>query len=122
MAHPTRDCGHQSHRAAMLAIITCMFAANVAHAQIAVRGETVYTMAGSPIKDGVVVVQGGKIIAVGPAATTPIPPGMKVLTARVVTPGLIDAHSTVGLSGILNIKHDQDQLELDVEDTARATT
>ncbi|MEO1086616.1 MAG: amidohydrolase family protein, partial [Acidobacteriota bacterium] len=29
----------------------------------------------------------------------------------VVTPGLIDAHSTVGLSGYLNQRHDQDQLE-----------
>ncbi len=28
-----------------------------------------------------------------------------------VTPGLVDAHTTVGFSGIFNIKHDQDQLE-----------
>jgi imidazolonepropionase-like amidohydrolase len=34
-----------------------------------------------------------------------------VLEAAVVTPGLIDAHGTVGFSGILNIDHDQDQLE-----------
>ena len=34
-----------------------------------------------------------------------------MLKAAVVTPGLIDAHATVGLSGILNQPHDQDQLE-----------
>jgi imidazolonepropionase-like amidohydrolase len=34
-----------------------------------------------------------------------------VLSAEVVTPGLIDAHSVGGLSGIYNQKHDQDQLE-----------
>lgn len=80
-------------------------------AQVAVRGKRVYTMAGPMIENGVVVVRDGKVAAVGPAASTPIPDGFKVLEAAVVTPGLIDAHSTVGLSGIYNIPHDQDQLE-----------
>lgn len=78
---------------------------------IAVRGETVHTMAGPSIADGVVIIEGGKIQRVGPAASTPIPAGMRVLRARVVTPGLVDAHSTVGLSGALNQAHDQDQVE-----------
>jgi len=59
----------------------------------------------------VVLVRDGKVAAVGPAASTPIPDGFKVLEGAVVTPGLIDAHSTVGLSGIYNIPHDQDQIE-----------
>jgi imidazolonepropionase-like amidohydrolase len=80
-------------------------------AQIAVRGNTVYTMAGPPIKNGVVVIRDGRIIAIGTADTIRIPEGYKVLKAKVVTPGLIDAHSTVGLSGIYNVAHDQDQLE-----------
>lgn len=78
---------------------------------LAVKGETVYTMAGAPVRDAVVIIREGKIERVGPAASTPIPAGMKTLTAKVVTPGLIDAHSTVGLSGVLNQNHDQDQLE-----------
>jgi imidazolonepropionase-like amidohydrolase len=78
---------------------------------LAVRGETVHTMAGAPIRDGVVIVRDGRIERVGPAASTPVPAGMKTLRAKVVTPGLIDAHSTVGLSGALNQPHDQDQLE-----------
>ena len=35
-----------------------------------------------------------------------------MLTAKVVTPGLVDAHSVVGLAGALNQPHDQMQLEL----------
>jgi hypothetical protein len=79
--------------------------------QIAIRGETVYTMAGPPVKNGVVVVEGGKIVAVGPADQIVVPPNAEVLEAKVVTPGLIDAHATAGLTGILNQSQDQDQLD-----------
>lgn len=82
-----------------------------ANAQVAVRGQTVYTLTGPPITDGVVLIQGSRIETVGSGATTTVPAGYKLLTARVVTPGLIDAHSTVGVSGILNQKQDQDQLD-----------
>ncbi|GJM26687.1 MAG: amidohydrolase [Phycisphaerae bacterium] len=94
--------------AALLATFTF---AGVAFAQVAVRAKTIYTMDGEPITNGVVVVRDGKIAAVGPAASVTIPEGMKVLDAEVVTPGLIDTHATVGLTGILNQKQDQDQLE-----------
>lgn len=80
-------------------------------AQLAVKGKTVYTMAGDPVSNGVVLVNNGKIENVGPEADISIPQDYKVLSAEVVTPGLIDAHSVVGLSGIYNQKHDQDQLE-----------
>jgi imidazolonepropionase-like amidohydrolase len=81
------------------------------NAQVAVRGQTVYTLTGPPITDGVVLIKGSQIETVGSAATTTVPAGYKLLTARVVTPGLIDGHSTVGVSGILNQKQDQDQLD-----------
>jgi imidazolonepropionase-like amidohydrolase len=84
---------------------------STAAATLAVRGETVHTMAGEAITDGVVIVRDGKISAVGSASSTPIPSGAEVLEAAVVTPGLIDAHSVVGLAGYLNQDHDQDQLE-----------
>ena len=77
----------------------------------AVLGGTVVTMAGAPIADGGVLVRDGKIEKVGPAAELAIPADFPVVRAAVVTPGLIDAHATVGLSGLLNIPHDQDQLE-----------
>jgi imidazolonepropionase-like amidohydrolase len=60
----------------------------------------------------VILVEDGKIVQVGPRALFNLPPQMPVLTAAVVTPGLIDAHSVVGLSGALNVKQDQDQDEV----------
>jgi imidazolonepropionase-like amidohydrolase len=86
-------------------------ASPLAAQQVAVRGETVYTMAGAPISDGVVLIKDGKIERVGPASQVRIPEGYRTLTAKVVTPGLVDAHSTVGLAGALNQPHDQDQLD-----------
>jgi len=78
---------------------------------LAVTGDTVYTMAGAPIKHGVVLVHDGHISAVGSADTVKIPAGARVLSAAVVTPGLVDAHATVGLSGLLNQPQDQDMWE-----------
>jgi imidazolonepropionase-like amidohydrolase len=88
-----------------------VFLAGPAFGQVAVRGETVYTMAGAPLKDGIVLVKDGKIERVGKAGEVTIPSGYKTLEAKVVTPGLIDAHSVIGLSGYLNQPHDQEQLE-----------
>lgn len=80
-------------------------------AQIAVKADTLYTMNGSAITDGVVLVQNGKIETAGSATDIQIPGDYEVHEAVVVTPGLIDAHSVVGLSGIYNQDSDQDQLE-----------
>ena len=93
------------------AAVFSLLASTAAAGDVAVRGETVYTMAGPPIADGVVIVRNGKIERVGPAASVTIPAGMRVLQARVVTPGLVDAHTVVGLTGYLNQPHDQDQVE-----------
>lgn len=78
---------------------------------VAIHGETIYTLAGAPIRDGIVLVRDGKIAYVGPAAGMAYTADHRVVRAKVVTPGLIDAHATVGLSGILNQPQDQDMLE-----------
>lgn len=93
-----------------LVVMLCVFASTVS-AQIAVRGETVHTMNGAPITDGIVLIRGGKIERVGAASSVQIPNGYRTINAKVVTPGLIDAHTVVGLSGYLNQPNDQDQLE-----------
>jgi imidazolonepropionase-like amidohydrolase len=92
-------------------LFVCLALSQSAFAQVAIRGETVHTMAGPAIKNGVILIRDGKIAAIGSGDAITIPDGVRVLTAKVVTPGLIDAHSTVGLTGIFNIPHDQDQLE-----------
>lgn len=81
-------------------------------AQVAVKGETIWTMAGENITNGVVLIgANGKIEAVGTAAQVKIPANYKVVSAKVVTPGLIDAHSVIGLNGYLNQTHDQMALD-----------
>lgn len=78
---------------------------------VAVYGDVVHTMAGPPIEQGVVVIDGGRITLVGAAVDIPVPPAARVVRGRVVTPGLIDAHTVVGLTGYLNQEQDQDQLD-----------
>jgi len=68
-------------------------------------------MAGESISNGVVLIKAGKIEAVGPASSISIPTGYRVINANFVTPGLIDAHSVVGLNGYLNQPHDQMALD-----------
>jgi imidazolonepropionase-like amidohydrolase len=95
--------------AALVLLITA--AAQPAFSQIAVRGETVHTMTGPPITNGVILIRDGKVERVGPASQLQPPADYRVLSAKVVTPGLIDAHTVIGLSGYLNQPHDQMQLE-----------
>lgn len=93
----------------ILILVSFLSASAFAKAQVAIKGETVYTVSGSPIQNGVILVKNGKIENVG--ANLSIPLGYKVYEAKVVTPGLIDARSMVGISGAMNIPVDQGQLE-----------
>jgi imidazolonepropionase-like amidohydrolase len=72
----------------------------------------VHPVASPPITDAAIVVEDGKIAYVGPRKDAKAPEGATILTAREVTPGLIDAHTVVGISGKFNIPADQDQDEL----------
>ncbi len=67
-----------------------------------------HTVAKPTIVDGAVHVKDGKIVFAGPRVDLQIPPGVPVLTAANVTPGLIDAATIVPLSGEYNIPADQD--------------
>ncbi|MDX1385633.1 MAG: hypothetical protein R3190_18415, partial [Thermoanaerobaculia bacterium] len=58
--------GTRRRRVAAAALVGAAGLASAALAQIAVRGETVYTMAGEPIADGLVVAEQGRIRYVGP--------------------------------------------------------
>jgi imidazolonepropionase-like amidohydrolase len=78
-------------------------------AQIAIKAEMIYPVSGAPIRNGIVLVKNGKIESIGTNIT--IPPAYKVYETKVLTPGLVDARSVVGVSGALNIPTDQDQLE-----------
>lgn len=64
----------------------------------AFRGATIYPVSGPRIDNGVLLVQGGKIVAVGPADQLRIPAGAVVHDAagKVILPGLVDTHSHIG--------------------------
>jgi len=76
---------------------------------LAVRGEIVHTMNGAPLQGGVVLIREGRIRSVSKGGK--VPDGYRLLEAKVVTPGLIDAHSVIGFSGVLNQNHDQEQVD-----------
>ena len=62
------------------------------------RGATLYPIAGPPIENGVLVVQNGKITAVGDTASVDVPEGAveEDASGKVILPGLVDTHSHIG--------------------------
>lgn len=63
--------------------------------RMALTGARIITMNGDQvIENGVIVVNGNRIEAIGPAASTPVPAGVPVMdmTGKTIMPGLIDAH------------------------------
>jgi len=96
----------------LVLMLSCLLLAPwAAAADLAVFAERLHTQAGAPLDKGVVLIRGGKIAAVGRQGEVALPAGIRTLQAAVVTPGLIDARTVVGLSGYMNQPHDQDQLE-----------
>jgi imidazolonepropionase-like amidohydrolase len=65
---------------------------------VAFTGARVIPISGPDIANGAVIIQNGKIAAVGSAATTPIPPNAVRIDVRgkVLMPGLVDSHSHIG--------------------------
>jgi hypothetical protein len=67
----------------------------VAEGSFALFGVRVVSGAGAPLDDATVVVRDGRIAAVGPKGSTPVPPGIRVMPAAglTVVPGLWDMHA-----------------------------
>jgi Tol biopolymer transport system component/imidazolonepropionase-like amidohydrolase len=75
---------------------------------IALTGARIITMAGARpgapmpqtavIEDGTIVIDGNRIVALGPAASTSVPAGAQRIDAagRTIMPGIIDVHAHVG--------------------------
>lgn len=64
---------------------------------LALKGAKVHTAAGPPIEEAVILIENGKIVAVGKDVA--IPAGAKVVdvTGKEIIPGLIDEHSHIGV-------------------------
>lgn len=64
---------------------------------VAYAGARILTVAGEPIDNGILIVENGKIIAVGPRDATSLPKGTEVIELKgVIIPGLVDTHSHIG--------------------------
>lgn len=75
---------------------------------VAIYGEKVWTgTSQGTISDGVVVIDNGRIVAVGPASTR-VPAGAAEVRAQWVTPGLISAFSRTGLSEVSGVDDTND--------------
>ena len=61
-------------------------------------GATLYPVSGPPIENGVLVVQDGKIVAVGEEGGVDVPDGAveEDVAGKVILPGLVDTHSHIG--------------------------
>jgi len=62
------------------------------------RGARLIPVSGPEIAEGALVVEGGKIRAVGAASGIEVPPGARVIDVRgkTIMPGLVDTHSHIG--------------------------
>lgn len=80
-----------------LALVPALAVGQAPSAAVAVRAGVILPIVGPEIKNGVLLIQGGKIVAVGPADRVTIPAGAEVVdaTSKVVMPGLVDSHSHI---------------------------
>lgn len=111
------------HRSILGAVALLAASASAASAQVrmtvapqsqpvVLRGATIHTMANGTITNGMIVLDGGKITAIG--QNVEIPRGARVVdvTGKHIYPGLIDAYSTVGISeiGAVDVSNDINEL------------
>ena len=62
------------------------------------RHATIHPVAGAVIEDGALVIEGGRIVSVGPSVDVAAPAGAEDvdLRGKVLIPGLVDSHSHLG--------------------------
>lgn len=81
-------------------VATFLVACSITSAQkpLAITNATIYTGTGEKIENGTIVLQDGKIRAVGKDVKVPVAARVLDGTGHVVMPGLVEAHTSSGLS------------------------
>ena len=103
--------------AALLGMTILAGSANAQDKPIALKGGKVLTITHGTIENGVVVMQGGKITAVGAGSSVNVPDGAQVIdvTGMTVYPGLIDSETNLGLTEISAEQSTNDLVEMSDE-------
>ncbi len=86
----------------LLLLLIVMVASSVAQGQTAIVGATLIDgNGGAPVVGGVIVIEGDRIVAMGPDADVAVPEGAEVIDAagQFVTPGFIDTNVHLSLYG-----------------------
>jgi imidazolonepropionase-like amidohydrolase len=79
----------------------------------AIVGGKLLTITHGTIENGVLLMENGKIIAVGPAGSVKVPTGATIMDAKGMTvyPGLIDAETNLGLTEVASDQVNNDLVE-----------
>ena len=102
-----------------LALLVAAFAATPMWAQsaatpaaYAIKGGKIFTLTGTPIENGVVIIRDGKIAAVGAGVAIPSDAQVIDATELEVYPGLFDPITQIGLTEVSAVSATQDISEL----------
>jgi imidazolonepropionase-like amidohydrolase len=84
-------------RIALALLLGCLaLPASSQERPLALVGATLVPIEGPPIENGTLLVQGGKIRAVGASVRVPSGAEVRDVRGRVILPGLVDTHSHIG--------------------------
>ena len=119
-----------------LAVGACLSSTDASAAQVqktAIKAGTVITGTGEPLQNGVIVIEGGRVTAVGPEATVEIPWDANVIEMPDMTafPGFVETHVSAGMdranegmdiAPYLSVEDAIDPVNVDFEQAIRSGT
>lgn len=116
----SRASGRVGFLAAALAAGALALPGPAAGQDLAIVGGTVHTVSGPPIEGATVLVSGGEIVAVGTDVT--VPAGVPTVDAagKVVTPGIFDPASQIGLVEVDLVRQTRDESGVGGDDVVAA--
>ena len=84
---------------AVVLVVICAVGAEADTGAVVYKGARILTAAGPAIENGILVVQGGKIVAIGKKSelALPDPATVRDLSGKTIIPGLVDTHSHIGI-------------------------
>lgn len=98
-------------RAAAIALSLALSAAHAGADAVALTGGTVHTVSGATLENATIVVENGRVRAVGTDVAVPAGAKVVAVAGKHVYPGFIDANSVLGLTEIGSVRGTVDVTE-----------